>query len=81
MFYKQAVARGALGVISYSMPAYTQPQKYTNSIQFQNVPYLDAKRQIWALALSFQAKERLKSALEKGNAEIESSGQHQALRG
>lgn len=70
MFYKQAVARGALGVISYSMPAYTQPQKYTNSIQFQNVPYLDAKRQIWALALSFQAKERLKSALEKGNAKL-----------
>ena len=68
--FGNAVRRGAIGVISYAMPAYTQPQKYTNSIQFQTVPYLDAKRQIWALVLSYQAKEKLKQALSKSSVKL-----------
>ena len=68
--FGNAVRRGAIGVISYAMPAYTQPQRYTNSIQFQTVPYLDAKRQIWALVLSYQAKEKLKQALSKSSVKL-----------
>lgn len=68
--FGNAVKRGAIGVISYAMPAYTQPQKYTNSIQFQTLPYLDAKRQIWAVVLSYQAKEKLKQALAKSSVKL-----------
>jgi hypothetical protein len=75
---KSALKAGALGVLSYSMPAYTQPQKYINSIQFQGIPYLAlaGESQPWALALSYRAQQRLKAALAKGktmvNVKIES---------
>lgn len=64
--YRQAIAKGAVGVLAYSLPAYTQPQKNVNSIQFQSIPYTDSATQNWALLLSFQAKERLRAALAKG---------------
>ncbi|WMW81528.1 M28 family peptidase [Undibacterium cyanobacteriorum] len=68
--YKQAVSAGAVGVMSYSMPAYTQPQKYQDSIQFQSVPQVGGDKAIWALVLSYQAKERLKSALQNSAAPV-----------
>ena len=63
--YRQAIAKGALGVLAYSLPKYTQPEKNVNSIQFQSIPY-DSSTQKWALMLSYQAKERLRAALAKG---------------
>jgi hypothetical protein len=48
------------------MPAYNQPEKNVNSIQFQGIPYKDSVNQKWAIMLSYQAKEKIKSALEKG---------------
>jgi len=64
--YTQAFKKGALGVLTYSMPAYTQPAKYVNSIQFQSIPYQDTVAQKWGIVLSYAAKERLKAALSKG---------------
>lgn len=59
----QAVKAGAIGVMGYSMPKYTQPEKYQTSIQFgQMRPVGDA----WALLLSYAAKEKLKAACLKG---------------
>lgn len=63
--FQEAMRRGAIGVLGYRMPAYTQPEKYTHSIQFQNIP-LDTVKRSWGIVLSFDARQRLKAALEKG---------------
>jgi aminopeptidase YwaD len=65
--YNLAIEKGALGVLAYSIPAYNQPEKNINSIQFQGIPNKDSVNQKWAIMLSYQAKEKLKSALEKGS--------------
>jgi hypothetical protein len=64
--YKQAIDKGAVGVLAYSLPKYTQPEKNVNSIQFQSIAYSDSLNQKWAIMLSYQAKEKLKAALAKG---------------
>jgi aminopeptidase YwaD len=64
--YGSALKNGAIGALAYSMPAYTQPAKYTNSIQFQGINYTDSLHQQWGLLLSYAAKEKLKAALAKG---------------
>jgi aminopeptidase YwaD len=64
--YSNAIRNGAIGALAYSMPKYTQPTKYTNSIQFSGIGYTDSLNQKWGLLLSYAAKEKLKTALEKG---------------
>ncbi len=61
--------KGALGALTYDMPAYLQPEKNTTSIQFRSMRY-DAEHPVWAIALSFAAKEKLKAALAKGKVEV-----------
>lgn len=68
--YTLAMKNGALGVLAYSMPAYTQPEKYMNSIQFQNIPYQDTVTQKWGVVLSYSAKEKLRAALAKGKIRV-----------
>ena len=68
--YRQAVEKGAIGVLAYSIPKYTQPEKNVNSIQFQNIAYGDSVNQKWAVMLSYQAKEKLKAALAKGPVKV-----------
>lgn len=68
--YRQAIAKGAIGVLAYSLPKYTQPEKNVNSIQFQGIQYADSLTQKWALMLSYQAKEKLKAALAKGSVKV-----------
>jgi len=64
----RAVAgRGAIGVMGYSIPAYTQPEKHPNSIQFSSIAQVDStKKQGFGILLSTQARKRLKEALTKG---------------
>lgn len=57
--------RGALGVLTYGMPAYTQPETHRHSIQFGSVPYDSVKRS-WGIPLSKDAVDRLRAALAKG---------------
>jgi len=64
--YANAIKNGAVGALAYSMPAYTQPSKNTNSIQFQGISYTDSLTQKWGILLSWAAKEKLKAALAKG---------------
>jgi aminopeptidase YwaD len=64
--YTLAMENGAVGALAYSMPAYNQPEKHVNSIQFQGIPLKDTTNQKWAIMLSYQAKEKIKSALAKG---------------
>lgn len=61
--------KGALGVLTYDMPAYLQPEKNTTSIQFRGLRYV-ADNPAWAIALSFEAKEKLKAELAKGKVEL-----------
>lgn len=64
--YSAAIKGGALGAFGYSLPAYTQPEKNVNSIQFSRVNSQDSTSQVFGILLSYQAKERLKAALAKG---------------
>jgi len=70
MFYTLAVKNGALGAMGYSMPAYTQPEKNVNSIQFGGISYQDSVSQKFGILLSYAAKERLKAALQKGPVKV-----------
>ncbi len=68
--YQLAIEKGAVGVLAYSMPNYNQPTKHINSIQFQSIAYTDSVSQKWAMMLSYQAKEKLKAALAKGQVTV-----------
>ena len=64
--FKAAIVDGkAAGIITYNNPDYLQPEKNTTSIQFRSIP-LDSVNKPWAIAMSYAAKERLKTSLEKG---------------
>ncbi len=56
--------KGIRGSIGYQIPAYTQPEKHVNSIQFSSIPFVEGSNQ-FGLLLSTQACRRLKAALEK----------------
>lgn len=68
--YKIAVNNGAVGVLAYDMPEYTQPSKYTNSVQFDRIPFNNPVDQKWGILLSYAAKEKIKSALRKGKVTV-----------
>ncbi|PZX55639.1 M28 family peptidase [Algoriphagus chordae] len=59
----------ALGMLTYDMPSYLQAEKNVTSIQFRGMRY-DADNPTWAMALSFEAKEKLKAELAKGKVEV-----------
>ena len=65
VFAEAVQKRGALGVLAYNMPAYTQPEKHTHSIQFGSVAY-DSTKRSWGIPLSRDALDRLRAALAKG---------------
>lgn len=57
--------RGAIGVLTYGLPAYTQAEKNTHSIQFGSIPY-DSVKKSWGIPLSYDAVTKLRAALAKG---------------
>jgi hypothetical protein len=57
--------RGAIGVLSYGLPAYTQPTKNVHSIQFGSIAY-DSVKKSWGMPISYDAVTRLRAALAKG---------------
>jgi aminopeptidase YwaD len=64
--YKSAIVDGkAIGIMTYSNPDYLQPEKNTTSIQFRSIPQ-DSILKPWAIAMSYESKERLKKSLENG---------------
>ena len=58
-----AAKAGAVGILGYSMPKYTQPEVHQTSIQFGS---MKANSEVWTLLLSYAAKEKLKAACLKG---------------
>ncbi len=68
--YKKAVIdKGAVGVMVYSNPAYTKPEKNIHSIQFRWLPQ-DTKYKPWAIVLSYAAKTRLRQKLRENNGKV-----------
>lgn len=64
-FTEAVVKRGAVGVLAYGMPAYTQPERNPTSIQFGSIP-LDTVRRSWGIPLSKAAYDTLRAALTHG---------------
>ena len=62
-----AAKAGAIGVLGYSMPKYTQPEVHQTSIQFGS---MKADSEVWTLLLSYAAKEKLKAACLKGSTKL-----------
>lgn len=68
--YRAAIEEGgAIGILSYNMPGYLQPEKNKTSIQFRGIP-LNPELKPWAIPLSFAAKERLKKTLNEGTVKL-----------
>lgn len=67
-----AAKYGAIGVMGYNLPQYTQPQKHVNSIQFTSIKQNDTET-LWGIVLSYQAKEKIKQALAKGSIKMKVS--------
>ena len=65
LFSEAVQNRGALGVLSFSMPPYSQPDVNQNSILFSSIR-LDSVSQSWGLRLSYAALNRLKSSVDAG---------------
>jgi aminopeptidase YwaD len=65
LFAEAVTRRGALGVLTYALPAYLQPEKNRTSIQFGSVPR-DTVAQAFGITLSYAARERLRTALARG---------------
>jgi hypothetical protein len=61
----EARKRGAIGVLAYAMPAYTQPETHRTSIQFASIP-ADVDSKAWGLLLSYEARDALVRALAAG---------------
>lgn len=69
VFGEAVQKRGALGVLTYNMPAYTLPETNTHSIQFGSVAYDSVKRS-WGIPLSNDAVTRLRAALARGRTRV-----------
>jgi hypothetical protein len=65
VFQEAVQRRGAIGAIGYALPAYLRPEVNRTSIQFASVPR-DTVAQSWGIALSYEARERLRAALARG---------------
>ncbi|MEO6917242.1 MAG: M28 family peptidase, partial [Chitinophagaceae bacterium] len=67
--FAKVMAKGAIGALGYSLPAYTQPTKHQHSIQFSGIRLNandSSQRDKWGIILSYAAKEKLRVALAKG---------------
>ena len=68
--YKLAIEKhGALGILSYNIPSFNQPEKFQNSIPFSRIPY-NNELQGWAINLSNNAYNILRKSIETGNSTV-----------
>jgi hypothetical protein len=65
LFRTAVQQHGAVGVMTYGLPAYNQAERYQNSISFGSIP-LDSTARSFGLRLSFSAREALRGALAAG---------------
>ena len=60
---------GAIGVLSYLIPDFNQPEQFPNSIPFRSIPF-NNETTSWCINLSFQAKKAILSRLEQGRLKL-----------
>lgn len=65
VFGEAVQKRGAIGVLAYNMPAYTQPTVHTHSIQFGSIAY-DSSKRSWGMPISRDGLDRLRAAMATG---------------
>jgi len=63
--FREAIRRGAVGVLSYGVPDFNRPQAHPNSISFGSIP-LDTVARAFGLRLSTAARDSLRAALAAG---------------
>ena len=68
-FAEAVQKRGAVGVLTYRMPAYTKPEINRTSIQFSSIP-LDTIRRGWGMPISKGALDSLRVSLAKGPVKV-----------
>ena len=79
LYTEAVVRRGALGVLSYGMPAYTKPEVHRTSIQFSSIP-VDTVARGWGIQLSFAAREALHRARAAGPVRLRVMARTRAYR-
>ncbi|MFT4605208.1 MAG: aminopeptidase YwaD [Rhodothermales bacterium] len=57
-----------VGTLGYSLPDYLLPEKNRHSIQFGSVSY--SEQPGWAVSLSFDAQQRIRTALDAGSVSV-----------
>lgn len=68
--YKKAIKKhGAIGILTYRIPGFNQPEEYPHSIPFTSIPF-NSKNQAWGINLSTYAKKALLRHLEKGPVKV-----------
>ena len=68
--YKLVIEKkGAIGILSYNVPHYNQPEKFQQSIPFSSIPF-NSQLKPWAINLSYAAKTAILVQLEKGPLKI-----------
>jgi len=65
VFGEAVQKRGAVGVLTYRMPAYTKPEINRSSIQFASIPQ-DTVRKGWGMPISRGAVDSLRALLARG---------------
>ena len=64
--FKRAIEdSGALGILSYRIPGFNQPEKHPHSIPFRSIPF-NSEHKAWGINLSANAKKVLLAKLEQG---------------
>ncbi len=65
LFKRTIESKGAIGILSYGVPHYNQPEKYPNSIPFKSIPF-NSEYKTWAINLSYAARTAIHAELKKG---------------
>jgi hypothetical protein len=78
--FTEARRRGAIGVLAYSMPAYTKPETHRTSIQFSSIS-ADSNTKAWGILLSYDAREALQRAFAAGPVRVRVVTQSRFSRG
>ncbi|MEL6535840.1 MAG: M28 family peptidase [Bacteroidota bacterium] len=60
--------QGAVGLFTYRLPDYTQPEKHNTSIQFSGIP--ETEESVFGISLSYSAMTALKAKLEQGTTRV-----------
>jgi aminopeptidase YwaD len=62
--------KGAIGILSYRIPKYNQPEKHIHSIPFRSIPF-NSEYKAWGINVSYHAYQKLLARLETGSLKVQ----------